>query len=654
MIAELGHYALLLAFAVSLAQGAFGILGAHRDDARWMEAASRAALIQAASIALSFLALTAAHVRDDFSLQNVFENSHSLKPLLYKIAGVWGNHEGSMLLWVLVLSVFGALLAAFARSVRLELKSRVLGVQGALGALFLLFIAATSNPFWRLDPAPLEGQDLNPLLQDPGLAFHPPLLYLGYVGLSMTFAFAVAGLIEARIDAAWARAMRPWALGAWTALTLGIALGSWWAYYELGWGGFWFWDPVENASLMPWLAATALLHSALVVERREILKRWTVFLAILAFSLSLIGTFLVRSGVLTSVHAFANDPARGLFILLIIVTTIGGALVLYALRAGRLKGEAGYASVSRETALLMNNVFLAAAAATVFIGTLYPLILSTLGGPSISVGPPYFNLTFVPLMTVLFIIVPFGPVLAWRRGDAGDALRVLSFAAVIAIICAILAWAFISSEPVIALLGVALGVWLIAGSVAMILRRVFAGGFASEQIRARLRALTGRDIGTTLAHAGLGIAILGAIGATLWRAENVTMLAPGGATDIGAYHVVLENVVPFQGPNYIAERATLTVTRGNRFIATLKPENRIYPAAQSVTTEAAIRTNGLSDLYAVLGDRKPDGRHVMRFYINPLAPWLWFGALIMACGGVVSLFGLKTKRRAAAAPSPAE
>ena len=612
MIAELGHYALLLAFAVSLAQGAFGILGAHRDDARWMEAASRAALIQAASIALSFLALTAAHVRDDFSLQNVFENSHSLKPLLYKIAGVWGNHEGSMLLWVLVLSVFGALLAAFARSVRLELKSRVLGVQGALGALFLLFIAATSNPFWRLDPAPLEGQDLNPLLQDPGLAFHPPLLYLGYVGLSMTFAFAVAGLIEARIDAAWARAMRPWALGAWTALTLGIALGSWWAYYELGWGGFWFWDPVENASLMPWLAATALLHSALVVERREILKRWTVFLAILAFSLSLIGTFLVRSGVLTSVHAFANDPARGLFILLIIVTTIGGALVLYALRAGRLKGEAGYASVSRETALLMNNVFLAAAAATVFIGTLYPLILSTLGGPSISVGPPYFNLTFVPLMTVLFIIVPFGPVLAWRRGDAGDALRVLSFAAVIAIICAILAWAFISSEPVIALLGVALGVWLIAGSVAMILRRVFAGGFASEQIRARLRALTGRDIGTTLAHAGLGIAILGAIGATLWRAENVTMLAPGGATDIGAYHVVLENVVPFQGPNYIAERATLTVTRGNRFIATLKPENRIYPAAQSVTTEAAIRTNGLSDLYAVLGDRKPDGRYVMR------------------------------------------
>ena len=423
MIAELGHFALVLALGLALIQSTVPFVGALRGDPRLTAVAAPAALTQFLLVGLAFAALVHAYVVSDFSLANVVENSHSAKPLLYKVTGVWGNHEGSMLLWVLILALFGALVAAFGANLPDRLKALVLAVQGWIAAAFLLFILVTSNPFLRLDPAPLEGNDLNPVLQDIGLAIHPPLLYLGYVGCSISFAFAVAALIEGRIDAAWARWARPWTLAAWMFLTVGIAMGSYWAYYELGWGGFWFWDPVENASLMPWLAATALLHSAVVMEKRDALKIWTVLLAILAFSLSLIGTFLVRSGVLTSVHAFASDPTRGIFILAILCVFIGGALTLFALRAGTLAPGGVFAPISREGALVLNNLFLTAAAATVIVGTLYPLALEALTGTRISVGAPFFNLTFVPLVVPLLIIVPFGPLLAWKRGDLRAAAR---------------------------------------------------------------------------------------------------------------------------------------------------------------------------------------------------------------------------------------
>src|SRR6266851_4997288 len=472
MIAELGHYALVLALGLAIVQACVPIIGARSNDPALMGLAGPTALAQFTFIAFAFGALVACYLRSDLSVINVFENSHSLKPLVYKITGVWGNHEGSMLLWVLILALFGALVALLGGNLPARLKANVLGVQSFIAVAFILFILVTSNPFLRIADAPFEGRDLNPILQDPGLAIHPPLLYVGYVGLSISFSFAIAALIDGRIDAAWARWVRPWTLLAWMFLTLGIAMGSYWAYYTLGWGGWWFWDPVENASLMPWLAATALLHSAAVMEKRDALKVWTILLAILAFSLSLIGTFLVRSGVLTSVHSFANDPARGVFILAILVLFIGGGLALFAARAPLLKQGGLFAPVSREGALVLNNLFLTTACATVFVGTLYPLALEALTGEKISVGAPFFNATFGPLFVPLLLAVPFGPLLSWKRGDLMGVAQRLSGAIAIALITVAVIFAMDGGGgPILVPFAVGLALFVMAGAVTDLLER---------------------------------------------------------------------------------------------------------------------------------------------------------------------------------------
>ena len=623
MTGELGQLALSFALALALVMTVAGLAGA-RDGAE----PARAVALGAASglfvfVALAFGALTYASIVSDFSLLNVAENSHTLKPLIYKISGVWGNHEGSMLLWVLVLAIYSAAIA-WSRRGGVRLTSAALGVQGLLAVAFLLFILLTSNPFLRLDPAPFEGAGLNPLLQDFGLAVHPPMLYAGYVGLSATFAYAAAALITKERD--WARAARPFMLTAWIALTLGIALGSWWAYYELGWGGFWFWDPVENASLMPWLVATALLHSALATERTGAFRSWTLLLAIAAFSLSLIGTFLVRSGVLSSVHSFANDPERGVFILALIVGAIGGALALFAWRAPSLEGGASFEPASRETALLLNNVFLAAAAATVFVGTLYPLALDALTGTKISVGPPYFAITFAPIFITLLILVPFGPRLSWRKGDLAASLRILAPALGIAAITAIGILAFTAPRTLAGAGAFGVAAWLITASVL--------------DIRARgVKILQAGALASALAHAGLGVTLLGVAGTTLWRSESLEVLGPGESVNLAGYTLRFDGVRAEAGPNYKAARADVTVLSGGRTIAVMHPEKRIYPAEGQDTVETAIRTTIVSDLYLALGDQREKGRWVLRAYVNPLAPLIWLGALVMASGGFAALWG---------------
>ncbi len=638
MIPEIGHFALVLALAVATAQTVLGLYGPVRNDAQLMHMAARAAGLQLLLLTVAFMALTWAYVTSDFSVLNVYENSHSAKPMIYKISGVWGNHEGSMLLWILILALFGAGVAGFGSNLPDTLKARVLGVQGLIGAVFALFVVLASNPFLRLDPAPVNGTDLNPLLQDPGLAFHPPFLYGGYVGLSVAFSFAAAALIEGRVDAAWARWVRPWTLAAWASLTVGIALGSWWAYYELGWGGYWFWDPVENASLMPWLAATALLHSAIVVEKRGALKSWTILLAILAFSLSLLGTFLVRSGVLTSVHAFAVDPTRGLFILIILIAFIGGALALYAWRAPDLKLGGLFAPVSRESALVVNNLLLTAATAAVFIGTLYPLLLEGATGEKISVGPPFFNATFVPLVLPLLILVPFGPMLAWKRGDAFATAQRLYAAAIAAFVVGLGVIFVMDGSPVFAAFGMALGVWLIAGAATEIVQRANAGG--RSQFFARLKGLPRAAFGTALAHAGVGVLVLGVVGVTAGAQERVELLAPGDRFEIGGYEAVFEGVTRVNGPNYEADRGIFTLYDGPNAVGRLTPEKRFYPVARMPTTEAAIRTTIFEDIYIVLGDAQQDAagmRWTVRAYANPLQPLVWIGCLVMVAGAMVSL-----------------
>jgi cytochrome c-type biogenesis protein CcmF len=640
MTGEIGQLALSFALALALVMTVAGLAGA-RDGAEPARAvASGAASGLFVFIALAFGALTYASIVSDFSLLNVAENSHTLKPLIYKISGVWGNHEGSMLLWVLVLAIYSAAIA-WSRRGGARLTSAALGVQGLLAAAFLLFILFTSNPFLRLDPTPFEGAGLNPLLQDFGLAVHPPMLYAGYVGLSATFAYAAAALITKERD--WARAARPFMLTAWIALTLGIALGSWWAYYELGWGGFWFWDPVENASLMPWLVATALLHSALATERTGAFRSWTLLLAIAAFSLSLIGTFLVRSGVLSSVHSFANDPERGVFILALIVGAIGGALALFAWRAPSLEGGASFEPASRETALLLNNVFLAAAAATVFVGTLYPLALDALTGTKISVGPPYFAITFAPIFIALLILVPFGPRLSWRKGDLAGSLRILAPALGIAAITALGILALTAPRTLAGAGAFGVAAWLITASVL--------------DIRARgVKVMQAGALASALAHAGLGVTLLGVAGTTLWRSESLEVLGPGESVNLAGYTLRFDGVRAAAGPNYNAARADVTVLSGGRTIAVMHPEKRIYPAEGQDTVETAIRTTIVSDLYLALGDQREKGRWVLRAYVNPLAPLIWLGALVMAAGGFAALWGrLRVAGTATAtAPAPAQ
>jgi cytochrome c-type biogenesis protein CcmF len=578
-----------------------------------------------------------AYVTSDFSLQTVWANSHSAKPLIYKIAGVWGNHEGSMVLWVLILSLFGAAVATYGTNLPKELQANVLAVQGSIAAAFLLFIVSTSNPFVRLDPAPFDGQGLNPVLQDPALAFHPPFLYTGYVGFSMAFSFAVAALIDGRIDAAWARWVRPWTLAAWMCLTLGIAMGSWWAYYELGWGGFWFWDPVENASFMPWLAGTALLHSALVMEKRDALKVWTILLAIITFSLSLMGTFLVRSGVLTSVHAFAVDPARGIFILAIMGIFIGGALTLFALRAPRLAQGGLFAPISREGSLVLNNLLLTTACAAVFVGTLYPLALEAITGEKISVGPPFFNFTFAPLIVPLLIAVPFGPMLAWKRGDIVAAAQRLMAAACLALIATVAVLAWQQQGPWLAPFGIGVGIWLIAGALSEIAFRVklLDGGWA-ESAR-RLGNLPRAAYGTMLAHTGVGLVVIGIVATTAWRSESILALKPNESADIAGYQLTFEGVAPREGPNYRERVGLFKVTRDGREVTELEPSKREFPVERSTTTEAGIHASWRGDLYAVLGDQIRDGGYSVRLYFNPLVRLIWLGALVMFVGGAFSL-----------------
>jgi cytochrome c-type biogenesis protein CcmF len=659
-VVETGHFALLLALALSLVQSTVPLIGAQTGDGRLMRMGSTTAIGVFGLIGLSFAALVSAYVTSDFSVLNVFENSHSAKPLLFKVTGTWGNHEGSMLLWVLILALFSGLVAAFGRNLPPSLKATVLAAQGWLTVAFLAFIILTSNPFARIVQPPLEGRDLNPILQDVGLAIHPPLLYLGYVGFSVCFSFAVAALIEGRIDAAWARWVRPWTLAAWFFLTGGIAMGSYWAYYELGWGGWWFWDPVENASFMPWLAGTALLHSAIVMEKRSALKIWTVLLAIIAFSFSLLGTFLVRSGVLTSVHAFASDPTRGVFILAILSLFIGGSLALFAWRAQTLTAGGLFQPVSREGALVLNNLFLTTAAATVLVGTLYPLLLEAVTGQKISVGAPFFNLTFGPLMLPLLAAMPFGPLLAWKRDDLkGVAPRLMAAfgAAILALAAALL---FVDRTAIFAALGAGLAIWVIAGALTDLAVKAGWPKTKLSVARARLTGLPRSIFGTTLAHAGLGITTLGIVAVTAFSGEHILSMKPGETTDIAGYQVRFDGMTPSTGPNYTEDqgRFALLASDGQE-LASIVSAKRLYTARQMPTTEAGIETRGLSQVYISLGDANADGSAVVRIWWKPLVLLIWGGALVMMVGGALSLSDRRLRigapsRRARAVPMAAE
>jgi cytochrome c-type biogenesis protein CcmF len=634
MIVELGHFALVLALVVALAQTALPLWGAQINNARLMSLARPAALAQLLCILVAFGALLQAYIACDFSVAVVAHNSNAQQPLIYRMAGLWGNHEGSLLLWVTILAVYGAAVAAFGDNLPIRLQARVLAIQALIALGFLAFMLFTSNPFLRLDPAPAVGAELNPILQDPGLAFHPPTLYLGYVGLSMAFSFAVAALIDGKVDAAWARWVRPWTLAAWTCLTAGIGGGSWWAYHTLGWGGWWFWDPVENASFMPWLVATALLHSAIVVEKRDALKGWTILLAIFAFGFSLIGTFLVRSGVITSVHSFASDPGRGVFILALLVFYIGGALALYAWRAPSLKPGGLFAPISREGALLINNLLLITAAATVFLGTLYPLFLDVMGGGSVSVGAPYYYATFVPIAVPLLALSAIGPLLSWKRADLPAALLRLKLAFAAAIVFAALSWWWHQSGPLLAPLGAALAAWMFMAAIGEFIDRVrlFSAGAAG-----RLSRLPRAAWGMTLAHAGLAIAVLGMTASGAWKQEDIRMLKPGESATIAAYSYRLDSVGPAQGPNYSVTRAQFTVSQDGVPVAKLFPEKRFYPDADTTTTQAAIHARYFSDLYAVIGEPDNKGGWTVRFYYEPLVPLIWGGFVVMMLGGLVSL-----------------
>jgi cytochrome c-type biogenesis protein CcmF len=661
MIIEIGHFALVLAFALSLAQFAVPLVGARIGDERMMAVGGPTAMAGFALTALSFAVLTYAYVQSDFSVVNVWENSHSQKPMLYKVTGTWGNHEGSMLLWIVTLTAFGALVAWFGRNLPASLRANVLSVQGLIGASFMLFILATSNPFERIDPAPMEGRDLNPLLQDIGLAIHPPLLYLGYVGFSICFSFAVAALIEGRIDAAWARWVRPWTLTAWLFLTLGIAMGSYWAYYELGWGGWWFWDPVENASFMPWLAATALLHSAIVVEKRDALKSWTILLSILTFGFSLLGTFLVRSGVLTSVHAFATDPTRGVFILAILIFFIGGSLSLFALRANRLTAGGLFHPISREGALVLNNLFLATATATVLIGTLYPLMVEAVTGDKISVGPPFFNMTFIPLIVPLLLAVPFGPLLAWKRGDLYAACQRLFTAFAASLLVVIVVWFFVDGASVMAALGFGLAFWLIFGPLTDLALKSGVGNVSPRLVLTRFAGLPRSVFGTALAHIGLGLTTLGIVAVTSLEVERMAGMHPGDTLEVSGYTLRFDGMQPHQGPNFTEDRGYFTYFDATgREMGTVMSSKRLYTARQFPTTEAGLSTHGLSQIYVALGDRLPDGAIVVRAWWKPLVMLIWLGCVVMMIGAAFSLadrrlrVGAPSKRHKPEAAPPAE
>lgn len=666
MIPEMGQFALTLALTIALVQSVLPMLGAARGNHLWMQSARISSIAQLLFIGVAFAALMRSFVVSDFTVANVVENSHSLKPMLFKIAGTWGSHEGSLLLWVLILAIFGAGVSLFGSNIPDSLKARTLSVQAWISTGFLSFLLLTSNPFERVFPPPLDGNDLNPLLQDVGLAMHPPLLYGGYVGFSIVFSFAVAALIEGRVDAAWARWVRPWTLAAWMSLTAGIALGSWWAYYELGWGGWWFWDPVENVSFMPWLMGTALLHSAIVTEKRDAFKSWTILLAILTFSLSLLGTFVVRSGLLTSVHAFAVDPERGLYILGLLGLSIGGSLTLFAWRAPVLEDGGLFTPISREGGLIINNLLLAAATATVLMGTLYPLFAEAVAGEKISVGPPFFNAAFIPMMLPLLVMTGIGPFLSWKRADLGAVFQRLRFVALLAGLAGLVAWYVTEGGPVLAYLTVAIAAWLLlsvlrewAGRI-----RLFEVPFAKAMRRAR--NLPRAAHGMALAHAGLAIAVFGFVGSTAWKSEVVVFAQPGTTVVIAGFDVQFDGVERVQGPNYFADRGTLAVSRNGAAVTMLNPERRSYPVAQSSTTESAIRSTLAGDLYASVSRPASEtaadqGAWTLRILYEPLVGFIWIGAILLVLGGGMSLSDRRLRvgapRRAvvtAPQPTPAE
>jgi cytochrome c-type biogenesis protein CcmF len=651
VIAEGGHYALVLAFALALIQSTLPMLGARWRDLALMNVARSTAVAQLLFVAISFAALISLHVSSDFSVVNVVENSHSMKPLIYKITGVWGNHEGSMLLWVSILALFGGLVAMFGNNLPISLRAHVLAVQAWIASAFYLFILITSNPFLRFADPPIEGRDLNPVLQDIGLAVHPPMLYLGYVGFSISFSFAAAALIEGRIDAAWARWVRPWTLVAWIFLSLGIAMGSYWAYYELGWGGWWFWDPVENASLMPWLAGTALLHSLVVMEKRNALKVWTILLSILTFSLSLLGTFLVRSGVLTSVHAFASDPTRGVFILLILCVFIGGSLSLFAWRASALKQGGLFAPISREGALVLNNLLLTTACATVFVGTLYPLVLEVLTGDKISVGAPFFNLTFGPLFAPLLIALPFGPLLAWKRGDLLGAAQRLTAAGIVALVGVAMVWAWTFGGSSLAPLAIGLAGFVIAGALSDVAERIALLRVPLRTALRRARGLPRSNWGTMFAHAGVGVALIGIVCETTWNSEYIKSMRAGDVARVAGYELKLDGMTQRQGPNFREMVARFAVALDGRPIATMTPSKRNFTTRGTTTTEAALLTRGVSQLYISLGDVAGDGTIAVRIYHKPFVLLIWFGPVLMAFGGLLSL---SDRRLRVGVPKPAK
>src|SRR5579859_3695848 len=662
MIAEIGSFALVLGLAFAIAQVVLSVSARLRRSVVLAAAGEGAALASFAGVAIAFACLIHAFVTSDFSVANVAANSHTEKPMLYKVAGAWGSHEGSILLWCLILTGYGAAAATLGRGLPRGLKALMVSVQGALGSVFLAYTVFASNPLLRIAAPPVEGRSLNPLLQDPALAIHPPFLYSGYVGMSVVFSLAVAALIEGRVDAAWARWVRPWALAAWSFLTVGITLGAFWAYYELGWGGWWFWDPVENASFMPWLMATALLHSAIVTEKRGALAGWSLFLAIGAFTFSMLGAFLVRSGVLTSVHAFAVDPKRGVLLLMILGITAGSAFALFAWRAPKLSPGGVFAPVSRESALVLNNILLAAATATVMLGTLFPLIREALTGEAISVGPPYFNLTFAPLMAALAILLPAGPLLAWKRGDVRGVGQRLWVAALAALACGLLTLALVNPMKALGALGVTIGAWLVMGAGVELIERTRALRAPVAESLRRLTGLPRGAWGMTLAHLGLGVFVLGACAELGWKGEAAETLPLGGSLNVGAYHLTLETVRPVEGPNYDSERAMIRVTKAGQPVCTGEPDRRFYPAGGQTISGIALCYRGASHLYMVLGEKRKalDGTPVwlIRAYWNPWASLIFLGPVIMALGGLTSLsdrrmrLGVARRRAAQAVAQP--
>jgi cytochrome c-type biogenesis protein CcmF len=636
MIPELGQFALALALVIALAQGVLTLAGAARGETAWMSVARPAAWGQFVFVAIAFGCLTASFINKDFSVAFVAATSNSALPLQYRIAGVWGGHEGSLLLWTLILGVWMVAVSVFSRRLPDDMVARVLGVMGLVNVGFLSFMLFTSNPFDRLFPVPLDGRDLNPLLQDPAMVLHPPMLYTGYVGFSVAFAFAIAALLSGRLDASWARWSRPWTTIAWIFLTLGIALGSVWAYYELGWGGWWFWDPVENASFMPWLVGTALIHSLAVTEKRGTFRSWTVLLAIFAFALSLLGTFLVRSGVLSSVHAFATDPRRGIFILVFLTVVIGGSLALFAWRAPRIGLGGSFDPVSRESMLLTNNVLLVAAAGAVLLGTLYPLVLDALGLGKISVGPPYFETVFAPLMAPALFLMGIGPLSRWKKASLPDLVLRLRWAFAVSLVTAVLLPLALGRASAWVSVGLLLAAWIVASSAVNLWDRI-KNTASGASAWARLAGTPRAYYGMLLAHVGVAVFVIGVTLVKGYESQKDVRMSPGATEQVGGYTFRFDGVEEVTGSNYVAARATITAMKDGKLVVVLHPEKRMYASQDNPMTEGAIDSGFTRDLYVSLGDALDSKTWIVRLQHKPFVWWIWGGCVLIALGGVLAV-----------------